>query len=394
MKTIFKLILIFLCVNVSLIGTSIEYKSDMVIEPTFIRVAPSIISEPIRTVYPSTKIGFIKEIKTSHCGTWYELKDGYILKDFIKPINLNLQDETIFFKECLLPKPLSAFKSKDQLVLQSVHVREFPSINAKTTWMIFPDTKVEILKEVITPKCGTWYKIKAGYILKNYVKPVNFHVPIETMDYNNCNTNNTFLNLVSSSYSNHKSEAVKAVEDNEVKESKDELNNFFIGASIGFSTISVKQEDITGSIVLANKLDEEGLNLNLELGYIFEDKNFSTISLGMSNYDDIDLYTLLASYNYLFDYSYNPYLGVSAGVQYMKLTKAHTSAGLNEETGYNMAYGINAGIQKNINKNYLWFLEYKYLKSEHNTEVNISPAKTNIKRDNHHNLNIGIRYLF
>lgn len=173
-----------------------------------------------------------------------------------------------------------------------------------------------------------------------------------------------------------------------------ENKKYFIGLSTGSSKMDVTQNDKIGSISIGTPLDNKGSNFNIELGYRYNLKYFSTISYSLIKYNDIKLHNYLVSYNKVFDNQYNPYLGLVGGVSYIELTKSHINSSLPDEKGRKFAIGVQGGLEINIDKNLDFFFQYQYLKAKHITIVESSPARSEFARDNHSNLSIGIRWIF
>ena len=174
-----------------------------------------------------------------------------------------------------------------------------------------------------------------------------------------------------------------------------DTNRYFIGTSIGYSFMSVKQNDITGSMILGTKPDDTGVNLNLELGYNFTEDTFFTIGLNHQRYNDIKLYNYLVSYNLrLKNISYNPYIGIVGGISYIELTRGHINSPLLDTKGKEFAIGAQVGFEYPLKNNFLLYGQYQLLKAEHKTSLESTPAKSELIRDWYNNLSIGVRWKF
>jgi hypothetical protein len=175
----------------------------------------------------------------------------------------------------------------------------------------------------------------------------------------------------------------KVVEQEVVEQQKD----LFVYLSLGLSTISSDFDSSSRSI----SLDEEGLNVDLGVGYRFSDTLFSTLSYQRAMFDEVDIDNLYVSLNYQFSKTpLKPYVGALIGSSHLVWSEYPVSGTLtNDEESNTLLGGLQFGIEYGFSD---WniFGQYQILKNEHNTNV----LGDNLSIDFQNNLNLGVRYEF
>ena len=282
-------------------------------------------------------------------------------------------------------------ESKEYKVLvNKLYIRKYPSVNETVTGAYLKD---EVLKSVAIcegrHKDGLWIKTKKGFSAKKYLQEVKNYVKKEKVKKETKKKTNK-VNVVSNNVVNAKKTAKTTCLLNKYKLPK----NYFIGASIGLSKMSVEKNGNT-FVILSSQPDKSGINYNLELGYQYSKDIFSTVSYSLIRYNDIKLHNYLASYNkVLHDIEYKPYVGLVGGISYIQLTRSHINSTLPDTKGRRLAVGFQVGIEKEIEKDLVFFTQYQFLKAKHKTALKSGSNSDEFVRDNYSNLNFGIRKKF
>lgn len=394
MKTILKILLICtLFTNVLL-----AHKSQVIKEATLSKL-PFSNAKVLKYLKTNSKINVSNKIRNYKNEIWYETNEGYIRKDFIK------ESDILLNMDIIRDKKYHTVYDKN-IVLESINIRKEPSLISKKIGITNQEDIIGLIRKVNVKDCGIWYYTsRKGYISFNQVKPIFPDFPTIYINDLECK------NLKKKDNSDYDKSTHDLIvidhkdnedqdEDQDKNEDKNILNNsnkdkkLFIGLSLGFTKLSKNKIDKKGSIVSANPIDDNTLNLNIEIGYNYSKNYFSTLSYTQAFYDDIDTYDYLISFNKRFSYSYSPYIGILGGVSYIKLTKSHLNLSIPDKRGRSVALGLQAGIEKNISQYFKLFVNYKYLKVEHKTNLLINTVKSEISRDHFNSLNFGLRYSF
>ncbi len=174
------------------------------------------------------------------------------------------------------------------------------------------------------------------------------------------------------------------------------FDDFFLSLSAGVSSMSVSQNNITGSTVLETKPDDMSFNIEVALGYRFNEDSFSTLSISYIEYDDVTNYNYLGSYNRIFfnTQTLKPYIGVLAGISSLELTKSSVNGKITDAKNSIFAYGVQIGLEQELSNHFRIFAQFQYLKAEQTTSFNLLSGEFELTRDHYLNLNAGMRYEF
>jgi opacity protein-like surface antigen len=172
-------------------------------------------------------------------------------------------------------------------------------------------------------------------------------------------------------------------------------NNFFISQAVGISKHKVTLVKKSGNIILDQEPTTTGNSLNLELGYIYSNKYFSTISYSNISYTEITIDNISLSINRKYEiYSYEPYIGILYGTIKSKLKKSLINGSTKEDIGHSNIYGFQAAIQKKVNTNSYIYLQYKYFKTKYKRIIQEDASVSELSRNNFSNISLGVKYNF
>ena len=185
-----------------------------------------------------------------------------------------------------------------------------------------------------------------------------------------------------------KTDVVDIASMNDTVEGKD----FFVFGSVGASLLNVKQE---GSLPLSyHSLDDKGSLMAIGLGYKYGKTLFSTLSLQRNTLDMVTIDNIMFSYNYQFNsFLATPYIGVLAGMSRLRWTKEPYVSQINKKlTSQNALYGVHAGFEQSIGKNFFVYTDFQYIMYNHS--LDIYTGNTIIKHKNEKNILLGVKYAF
>jgi len=245
----------------------------------------------------------------------------------------------------------------------SLNIREKASITSPIVGYLQKGNEVNGLKEVINKNGYAWIKIDRGYISK-------------------CSLTKNELTM-NCYYPD--------------KRGVDNTGKYFIGLSAGKTQISSKYNEVSGSFSPISCEDEDGLTLSFETGYNIDSKLFVMASYNRTKLDDVTLYNYLVSINkrFISAETYNIYIGAVGGISYIKVLDIPVANYTkNDDKKRACAYGIQVGVEKDINDNIVFFTQYQYLKAEHTTILRTATTETNVIQDNFNNVNFGVRFKY
>lgn len=173
-------------------------------------------------------------------------------------------------------------------------------------------------------------------------------------------------------------------------------NQTYLGVSLGYSDLNVDQTDKVGSIILGNKIEENGYSANIEAGYKYSDKVDISVNYQRSVFDDTYLNNFYISSNYKLD-EYNgfiPYLGVNLGYSELHWDKKPINTINNDHTSSSYFYGGNLGVIKPLTSKIDLDVKYQINVMDHDTSLEVSPAKSELEHNLMQSLMVGIRYNF
>lgn len=183
---------------------------------------------------------------------------------------------------------------------------------------------------------------------------------------------------------------------NESKESLVEVlenTDMFIGVSLGYSNLNVKQE---GSVSLNEKLEKNSNNFALELGYNYSKNIDISLNYKRVNLDDVGLDNLYASIKYKFEeiYTFVPYFGLNLGYSQLSWDKIPVNTIDNDIESGSILLGASLGVMYPITKNTSLNLNYALDYINHKTYVEYLGDESTIEHNYLQGINLGIRYLF
>ena len=165
----------------------------------------------------------------------------------------------------------------------------------------------------------------------------------------------------------------------------------FVAGGIGKLDVNTS---LAPNITLADgATDDSGKILELGVGYKHSERIFSTIAVQRSALDIADIDNLYGSVNYQFPMEKaQPFIGALVGYSQLDWSKRPHPVFINETLkSKSVIYGLQAGIEKEVSKNYSIFMKYQYIKYDHNMEI---LNTNNIEHDSEQNLLLGLQYTF
>jgi len=261
----------------------------------------------------------------------------------------------------------------------SLNIREKASPSSSIVGYLQTGNEVIGLKKIVAKNGYIWIKIDRGYIAKTYLtkiykKPVPKKIKPKKKKLKKKRLKKKKLKKVKSKKINNKS------------------GKYFIGVSAGKTQISSTYTEKVGSFSPAPTTDKDGTTLSLSVGYNFNAKSFAIASYNQTKLDDVVFHNYLLSYNRRFIniLSADVYAGVVGGVSVGKFLEIDAK----DPKTVTAAYGLQVGVEKNINDKVLLFTQYQYLKAKHITLYKSGGAKAEEVKDNFSNINLGIRFSF
>ena len=172
--------------------------------------------------------------------------------------------------------------------------------------------------------------------------------------------------------------------------------NYFAGASLGYSDVNVNQNDQLNSIILGNKIDENGYNIAIEGGYHYCDKIDFTLNYQRVVLNDVYLNNVYASTQYKFDkiWKYIPYAGVNLGLSQLHWSKKPLNTINNDYYSSSYLIGVSAGLLFPLENNFTLKIDYQLNHMDHTTNIDDPSAKSEILHGISNHVSIGLRYDF
>jgi len=164
--------------------------------------------------------------------------------------------------------------------------------------------------------------------------------------------------------------------------------DLFVYLSLGLSTITSDIDSSSRNI----SLDEDGINIDLGVGYRFRDIVFSTLSYQRAIFNEVNIDNLYVSLNYQFsEIPLKPYVGVLIVFSQLEWSKYPISGtNVNDNKSTTLLGGLQLGIEYSFSDDWSIFGEYQILKNEHKTNI----LGDNLKIAFQNNLNVGVSYKF
>ena len=168
--------------------------------------------------------------------------------------------------------------------------------------------------------------------------------------------------------------------------------DIFIGFSMGYTMFDIS---IDGTL-LNNKLSDDGITYNLEMGYYIFNNLFLSLDYQYTILDNSNFNAISPSINYQFDslYSISPYIGILAGINMMEWEKSPIEGVSLDKNNFAFFSGIKLGGDIYINDSWSIFLAYKFIKSFNATLIKVNSEVTLIEYDTEHDFQLGIKYKF
>ena len=175
-------------------------------------------------------------------------------------------------------------------------------------------------------------------------------------------------------------------------------NDFKIvtGISGGYTHINVDQENQVGSVALLNKPTQDGYNVELRLGYKYENNLQLTVNYQRVEMDDTfeDNVYVEVEYFYPTYKRFTPYIGGHLGISHLEWTQNPINTLDNDVHSESYIAGARAGVLYPLVENLDLSMEYIFSFTDHNTQLEFGTAKATLTHNFSHNLNIGLRYTF
>jgi len=184
--------------------------------------------------------------------------------------------------------------------------------------------------------------------------------------------------------------------DKKVQEKRSFKENYFIGLSVGFSSLDVEEKDVTGNLNLDSTLDESGMTYGINTGYYFNESIFITLNYQYTPLDDVYFNDIFGTFNYRFKeiLSFYPYVGAIIGYSQMTWDKDPLNSSNNSNNSSSYLGGIQIGAEKHIMDQLALYISYQYLMMEHTTKIKTFLEEKELEHTSKQNLNIGIKYFF
>jgi opacity protein-like surface antigen len=169
--------------------------------------------------------------------------------------------------------------------------------------------------------------------------------------------------------------------------------NYFVFLSGGVSSLNVDSKLEKNHSFNEGALDDSAILFELGLGYRFNENIFSTLFVQNTQLDIADITNLGLSVNYQFNNEYKPYIGFFTGTSQLKWSEEPHVVLLDKDlTSKSPIFGLQAGVEKNLNNN--WAIFAKYQLTSYNHEIDIRRGRSTIKHTAANNLLLGVKYEF
>ena len=176
-----------------------------------------------------------------------------------------------------------------------------------------------------------------------------------------------------------------------------ETGRFFVDAIVGVGSIDISKSDNKDTIELTNdSKDDSGTNIGIGLGYKYNNNIFTTIEYTNLSLDNATINNFLVGVNYQFDDIFlKPYVGVSVGYSMFEWDNSPiTNPEKSKLDSAQNLYGVQAGIETDIAKDFAIFAQCQLLFQEHSTYITSPVHDTTILHQQQNNLSMGIKYYF
>ena len=176
---------------------------------------------------------------------------------------------------------------------------------------------------------------------------------------------------------------------------KQDTSKYFLGASLNTNYLDISQNNKSGSITLANGLDDKALSYTLQVGTNIDKNYIVSANYEVINLDNTKLKSYYLSLDYKFNHSLNPYIGLSLGVSDLtwQIDPLNTSKSKDTKAS-SFIYGIQAGVIYPVFKRWDLYSQLSYQKLSIDTNLEDSSTKVKISHKDKNSLGVGLRYWF
>jgi len=172
--------------------------------------------------------------------------------------------------------------------------------------------------------------------------------------------------------------------------------NVVTGISGGYTYINVDQENQVGSFILANEPTQDGYNVELKLGYKYDNNFQLTMNYQRVEFDDMFENNVYVEVEYLYSAykNFTPYIGGHFGISRLEWSENPINTLDNDVNSGSYIVGARAGTLYPLSENIALSMEYIFSLTDHDTQLESGSAKATLTHNFSHNLNFGLRYTF
>jgi len=168
----------------------------------------------------------------------------------------------------------------------------------------------------------------------------------------------------------------------------------FIHTAIGGSSLDIDSNLAANNTFIPGALDKSGRSFEVGLGYKHSDKIFSTLTFQRNQLDIADIDNIYGSVNYQFSpNNFNIFVGGLAGYSRLKWSEPPSTVNFNQDLkSGSFMYGLQFGVEKEINQKVSILLKYQFIKHDHRMEILNNTSDIEHRSEN--NILLGLRYNF
>ncbi len=171
-------------------------------------------------------------------------------------------------------------------------------------------------------------------------------------------------------------------------------NKYFINIAGGGAFLNVDNVLSLNTTFADGALDDSGTVGEVAFGYRYSKNIFTTLAVQRTMLDIADIDNIYLSVNYQYaDVFAKPYIGALIG--YSKLTWSEDPSViiLNKDlTSEGATYGMQAGVEYNLNDDWAISGKYQFMKYDHTTDIR--DGASNIEHTYGQNILMGVNYEF
>jgi opacity protein-like surface antigen len=183
---------------------------------------------------------------------------------------------------------------------------------------------------------------------------------------------------------------------NDIEESGVLDKNFFVFIGGGISYADVSFYSVTSPAFANMKgLNKQAENIELGIGYKFNDRFFSTLSFKRSMFDIANIDNIYTSFNYqMSDILFKPYIGILFGYSSLNWEKDPDTVNSNKSLVSNkFMYGFTLGGEYKLASDWSVYMKYQYIKHDHKIDI-YTPGYKNIEHKYEQDIIVGLKYVF